>query len=282
MNDPAAPQSPAKPPSSKPLVVLVLMAVVAFAAAFWINREPERPAVLPLPSPPREAAPPTPVWSTLEPKDVSFGNTARIILNVAVENDLAEAEALAVAREVVGRQSESYNAIAVHIWTRPAWEQGGGADVARVDYAPGGDWTKADTVATGNYSSHQYSYQRGQAGAMPPDMQELLRASRKVSAAFANPASRPAGMADIDAGSLGAIDNPHGDGIIVYALETRYAGVERHLVWLVLDGQAYALNGPSKELTPSLPWPRDAGPEWDATGLDRYSPAAAAIAAAFE
>lgn len=54
--------------------------------------------------------------------------------------------------------------------------------------------------------------------------------------------------------------NPVGLGCFVYDPRTRFAGVERNLVWLVLDeNRAYALNSPSKMVTPALKWPRDDG-----------------------
>lgn len=84
----------------------------------------------------------------------------------------------------------------------------------------------------------------------------------------------------VTASHLRSIDNPRGDGILVYHPETRFSGVERYLIWLVLDGTPHPLNGPSKTLTPNQPWPRDAGDRWDATGLGQYS-ATDAIAIVF-
>lgn len=52
--------------------------------------------------------------------------------------------------------------------------------------------------------------------------------------------------------------NPKGEGFFVYVPKTRFRGVERLVLWLVLDNSAYPLNGPSKNTTPNLPWPREA------------------------
>ncbi|MEW5884359.1 MAG: hypothetical protein AB1725_09085 [Armatimonadota bacterium] len=61
--------------------------------------------------------------------------------------------------------------------------------------------------------------------------------------------------------------NPVGPGCFVYDPRTRFAGVERYLVWLVLDdSRAYALNSPAKMVTPSLKWPRDDGVLTPSTG----------------
>jgi len=67
--------------------------------------------------------------------------------------------------------------------------------------------------------------------------------------------------------------NPKGAGVFVCDPRTRFHGVERKLIWLVVHDEAYALNGASKNLTPTLKWPREADPKvWKSTGLDPYSP----------
>lgn len=71
---------------------------------------------------------------------------------------------------------------------------------------------------------------------------------------------------------LAEMANPNGDGIFVYVANTSFSGVERYLVWMVLDGQVYALNGATKDVTPNLDWPRDAPTgTWERTGLDKFS-----------
>ncbi len=54
--------------------------------------------------------------------------------------------------------------------------------------------------------------------------------------------------------------NPTGRGCFVYDPRTTFSGVQRNLVWWVPEeGKAYALNSPSKMVTPSLKWPREDG-----------------------
>lgn len=54
--------------------------------------------------------------------------------------------------------------------------------------------------------------------------------------------------------------NPVGKGCFVYDPRTQFNGVKRYLVWWVLDEEkAYALNSPTKMVTPSLKWPREDG-----------------------
>jgi hypothetical protein len=76
----------------------------------------------------------------------------------------------------------------------------------------------------------------------------------------------------IQTSDLQSMDNPEGEGKFVYVSQTRFSGVERYILWLVIEGKAYPLNGATKNVIPSLPWPRDVSEEvWNKTGLNRYS-----------
>jgi len=66
--------------------------------------------------------------------------------------------------------------------------------------------------------------------------------------------------------------NPTGEGVLVYDPRTRFNGIKRNLIWLVLNDTAYPLNGPSKMLTPHLKWPREVPErEWAKTGLSPFN-----------
>ena len=71
---------------------------------------------------------------------------------------------------------------------------------------------------------------------------------------------------------LSEMPNPKGEGTFVYVPQTRYLGVERYVIWLVIENRAFALNGATKTITPSLPWPREAPDDlWQRTGLEKFS-----------
>jgi len=73
----------------------------------------------------------------------------------------------------------------------------------------------------------------------------------------------------VRASDLKVMKNPKGEGQLVYVERTLYDEGPRYLVWLVLDGSAYTINGQTHNLTPELPFPSAAGPErWARTGLD--------------
>ena len=76
---------------------------------------------------------------------------------------------------------------------------------------------------------------------------------------------------NVKASDLRAIDSSKGEGVFMYVPKTHFWDVERYIIWMVIDGKAYALNGPTKKVTPNLPWPRDAPKNtWKKTGLDMY------------
>lgn len=63
--------------------------------------------------------------------------------------------------------------------------------------------------------------------------------------------------------------NMQGEGVYVYDPRTLFHGVERYLIWVVIDDDAYPLNSPSKMVTPGLKWPREAKKGiWERTNLD--------------
>jgi len=95
------------------------------------------------------------------------------------------------------------------------------------------------------------------------------KAARAVVARALNPANRPG----ITAENLVSMPNPNGHGVFVFVQKPyRVRGVNQRFVWMVLNGKAYALNGPTKEVAPPLPWSREAPQgDWIRTNLNRYT-----------
>ena len=90
----------------------------------------------------------------------------------------------------------------------------------------------------------------------------IATVSRKVSSA------KPAGLSSSD---LAAAPIPRGDGVVVYVKNRRAPGV----VWVVLNGQAYACTSQTKSVTPTVPYTSDARWDtWKQTGLDPSNTAA--------
>lgn len=88
---------------------------------------------------------------------------------------------------------------------------------------------------------------------------------------------------NVTAKDLATKKNPKGEGTFVFVPQTNFSGVERYIIWMVVESKAYALNSPSKMVTPSLPWPREGDDAiWTTTGIDKFSGASEAIKIIFE
>lgn len=63
-------------------------------------------------------------------------------------------------------------------------------------------------------------------------------------------------------------DNPNGEGYFVYVPETRFNGTERLFIWFANRGHVTKINGATDNLTPELPFPREAQYDiWNGSGL---------------
>ncbi len=73
--------------------------------------------------------------------------------------------------------------------------------------------------------------------------------------------------------TLKVMDNPKGQGKIVYSPKTQFGSTntKRLIVWLVVGSKVFPCNGATKNITPDLPWYRDADIELQkAAGWDKY------------
>ena len=97
-----------------------------------------------------------PDYSIVSEEDVSFANVKRLTFRVVVPADTSADEMLTVAEEIVGeKKSEKVNAIGFFFYYEGEDTQSVAS--ATVDWAPDGDWSKADTVKAGDYSKHEFS-----------------------------------------------------------------------------------------------------------------------------
>jgi len=92
-------------------------------------------------------------------RDVSAGKCVRLIADVVLEGSgaLTDGQLIEIARQTVNDvvSSQAVNAITVAFW-RPETIDDKKTPAASVDWAPDGEWDKAETVAAGDYSTHSY------------------------------------------------------------------------------------------------------------------------------
>ncbi len=95
-------------------------------------------------------------YQIVQGEDVSLGATVRIVYRVSVSGPLSEAEVKAVSEEIIEDtiSSQDVNAIGFFFYL-PGTDTDGVYTAGKADWAPDGDWAKADTVEAGDYSSHE-------------------------------------------------------------------------------------------------------------------------------
>ncbi len=111
--------------------------------------------------------PPVAIWDdqSLPPfhlediRDVSVEAIVRLIADVVLERSgaLTDSQLIEIARQTVNEvvSSRAVNAVTVAFW-RPETIVDKKTPAASVDWAPDGEWDKADTVSPGDYSKHAY------------------------------------------------------------------------------------------------------------------------------
>ena len=92
-------------------------------------------------------------------RDASADGCVRLIADVVLEGSgaLTDGHLIEIARQTVNDliSSKAVNAITVAFW-RPETIADKKTPAASVDWAPDGEWDKAETVVSGDYSSHSY------------------------------------------------------------------------------------------------------------------------------
>lgn len=98
-------------------------------------------------------------YDVFERTDTSFSDTVRWSYKVVMPYPTSEDEIRAVAEEIVEdeKQTGDYNALSVLFYDAAEIARGG-FSLARIEYAPDGEWAKAMDVSAGDYSTHEYVY----------------------------------------------------------------------------------------------------------------------------
>ena len=117
---------------------------------------------------PKVAAKPTaqpavaskPSYAVAKVEDVSFGGSKRYKIHVVMSGNSTASERMDIARREVEslKGKHPFNAACVFFWKKKSDIGKAMADHS-IDYAPGGDWSAADTVSTGDYASMEYAAQ---------------------------------------------------------------------------------------------------------------------------
>ncbi len=91
-------------------------------------------------------------------EDVTFGATVRKVARVSMVSGMTKADIEWIAQDVVEQITSQQPVNAVGIFIYHNGDNYFGSARISVDWAPYGDWTRANEVTTGDYSNHQYHY----------------------------------------------------------------------------------------------------------------------------
>ena len=99
-------------------------------------------------------------WEHLSIEDLSHGQVIRKAINVTIPaGKVPDKTLLSIAKEAAKLVEEPTNAIIIFYW-QPGQNVGQEFARAIVEFAPYGDWSMADTVATGDVSHHEFRLTR--------------------------------------------------------------------------------------------------------------------------
>ena len=107
-----------------------------------------------------DATPPSfPQYRIIEIGDVSFVGAKRYTIDVVVENKVTTEQLQSLASEIKDQIQEDsdFQALAIYFYDYEEFI-GSGATLGRVEFAPYGDWSKAQDVKLGNYNSFEFKY----------------------------------------------------------------------------------------------------------------------------
>lgn len=98
-------------------------------------------------------------YEVVKKDDISFGNTKRYGWEVVVKEPATVEQLKEVAKKVVeeAKNDKKFNALAIGFYDYAEFI-GYGYVLGKVEYAPDGDWAKADTVRAGQYDKMDYKY----------------------------------------------------------------------------------------------------------------------------
>lgn len=92
-------------------------------------------------------------------EDVSVGNAKRFLLRVVVAYPTSEDILKATADKIISdeKDKQPFNALAINFYDRKEFASGA-YSLAKVEYAPNGQWAEASSVSMGDYSSSKNVY----------------------------------------------------------------------------------------------------------------------------
>lgn len=101
----------------------------------------------------------TPQYTIADEEDLSFSNVIRWQVRATTSiNDITHDQIDSIAKDIVKKVKEKRDVNAIGIFLYYDGDDIYGMyTIARIDYAPYGDWSRANEVTTGDYSKNTYN-----------------------------------------------------------------------------------------------------------------------------
>jgi hypothetical protein len=133
------------------LVVIILIGAFGNRGADSLSAEPPESST--------DAQEIVVAYEVVKKEDISIGNVKRYSWEVVVKEPASIDQLKAIASEVIERAKDDkdFNALVVSFYDYAEFI-GNGYVLGKVEFAPDGDWAKADTVETGEYDKMEYVY----------------------------------------------------------------------------------------------------------------------------
>lgn len=98
-------------------------------------------------------------YRVVEKGDISYANVKRPFWEVVVEEKVSIEALQDLSKELIeqAKKEEKFNAIVIGFYDYEEYI-GTGYTLGKVEYAPDGDWSKANTVRAGDYKKMDYKY----------------------------------------------------------------------------------------------------------------------------
>ena len=101
----------------------------------------------------------TTTYEVVQKEDISFSNVKRFEWHIVVKEPVSIKQLEELSKQIVeeAKEEEEFNALSIGFYDYPEYV-GYGYTLGKTEYAPEGDWSKADTVQTGEYDKMDYKF----------------------------------------------------------------------------------------------------------------------------
>jgi Na+-transporting methylmalonyl-CoA/oxaloacetate decarboxylase gamma subunit len=100
-----------------------------------------------------------PQYKIVKSGDTNIGNVIRLVEFIVVDPTITESQIKAISNEVVEKIKKENKFNAIVLWFNDDARQINGYTIAKVEYAPNGNWADSMNVKTGDYKKHKYVYE---------------------------------------------------------------------------------------------------------------------------